>query len=110
MVHDPMYSLHAEQIDIRSPLQNSAPEGAAEGNADGGDVWKMLERMLHDVRERRLAYLFFHCGLKPREIIHLCPQEFSDVNEVYRLRRNIFERLLGDADLMRQLLPPLSRE
>jgi len=48
--------------------------------------------------------LFFNCGLKPEEIVHFCPQEFSDVQEVYRLRRNILEQLLRHADQISLLL------
>ena len=57
--------------------------------------------MLPNERERRLAYLLYHCGLKPREIVRFCPQVWSDVQEIYRLRRNIMERLLRNADHLR---------
>ncbi|GCE48851.1 hypothetical protein EI42_01362 [Thermosporothrix hazakensis] len=36
-------------------------------------------------RERRIAYLLFHCGLKPADIMQACSSEFPDVNEIYRL-------------------------
>ncbi len=32
------------------------------------------------------------------EIVHCSSQEFSDVCEIYRLRRNTMERLLRDVD------------
>ncbi len=54
--------------------------------------------MLSDWREQRLVYLLYHCGLKPKEIVHFCPQDWSDVQEIYRLRRNILDRLLRKAD------------
>ena len=60
--------------------------------------------MLPDEREQRLAYLLFHCGLKPREIIHYCPQEFSSVQEIYRLHRNIIDRLQRKREHIRWLL------
>jgi hypothetical protein len=60
--------------------------------------WEMLESMLVDRREHRLAYLLFHCGLKPREIVRYCPQEWSDIHEIYRLRHMIMQRLLNHAD------------
>ena len=60
--------------------------------------------MLPNKRERRLAYLLYHCGLKPREIVRFCPQEWSDVREIYRLRRNILERFLRHADHLRRRL------
>jgi hypothetical protein len=51
-----------------------------------------------------VAYLVFQCNLKPREIIRRCPQEFSEVQEIYRLRRIIVERLLRNADYIRYRL------
>jgi hypothetical protein len=65
------------------------------------DIWDTLQAIFSDKREKRLAYLLFHCGLKPREIMRFCPQEWSDVQEIYRLKRNIMERLLRNADQLR---------
>src|SRR5260370_38363195 len=65
------------------------------------EVWDILKTLLSKPREVRLAYLLFHCGLKPREIVHFCLQEFDDVREVYCLLRTIIERLLRNADLLR---------
>ena len=61
----------------------------------GAEVWERLQKELLNLRERRLAYLFFHCGFKPGEIVYCCSQEFSDVREIYHLRRAIVERLLS---------------
>jgi hypothetical protein len=73
----------------------------AEDTPDTSEVWEALQTMLTDVREKRLAYLLFYCGLKPREIIRFYPQEWSDVREIYRLRRNIMERILHNMDRLR---------
>jgi hypothetical protein len=59
------------------------------------EVWEHLQNVLLNAHERRLAYLFFHCGFKPGEIVYYCSQEFSDVYEIYSLRRTIMERLLS---------------
>ena len=73
-----------------------------EDNTDSGDeVGEILKQMLHDGREQRLAYLLFHCGLKPREILRFCPQEFGDMQEVYRVRRNVVKQLLRRRDYVR---------
>src|SRR2546428_761126 len=53
-------------------------------------------------REQRLAYLLYHCNLKPREIVRFCQEEWPDVQEIYRLRRNILERLLRKTDQLRR--------
>lgn len=90
------------------PKEVSLPEAGEPGEpygeedqADSSEVWQILQTMLPDGREQRLAYLLYHCGLKPREVVRFCPQEWSDIQEVYRLRRNLMERLLRNADQLR---------
>jgi DNA-directed RNA polymerase specialized sigma24 family protein len=89
------------------PRETSLPEPGEPGEPHMEDmtfrsaVWDILKTLLSTSREVRLAYLLFYCGLKPREIIHFCPQEFDDVHEVYGLRRTIMERVLRNADLLR---------
>jgi len=65
---------------------------AVHDNSDG--VWNNMLTLLSDTREQRLAYLLFHCGLKPEEIVHVYPQDFSDVREISSLRLNIIEQVL----------------
>jgi hypothetical protein len=59
----------------------------------GAQIWEHLQRKLLNVREHRLAYLLFQCGFKPGEIYNCYSQEFSDVNEIYRLRCDIIEQI-----------------
>ncbi len=79
-------------------------EPVAEDSDDGHDLWQIIQRVLPDNHEQRLAYLLFHCSLKPREIVHHFPQEFSDVQEIYRLHRHIIDRLQRNRDRLRWLL------
>ena len=65
---------------------------------DASEIWARLQAMLDDQREQRLAYLLFHCGLKPKEIVRFYPQEWSDVREIHCLRRSILERVLCHAN------------
>lgn len=89
------------------PREMPLPEpGAAEGlfgeeQDDSHELWEAIQSVLPDKRQQRVAYLLFHCHLKPRQVVQFCPDEFSDVGEIYRLRRNIFERLLRNADYIR---------
>jgi len=64
-------------------------------------VWEILQRVLPSEREQRLAYLLYHCNLKPREIVRFCQEEWPDVQEIYRLRLNILEQLLRNTDQLR---------
>ncbi|SRR5579884_523868 len=53
----------------------------------------LLQQLLSDERERRLAYLLFHCGLSPRAIMQTCPAEFADLEEIYQLRSSLMSHL-----------------
>ena len=79
-------------------------EPSVEDSMDAQSNWKSIETLLGDERERRLAYLLYYCGLKPRDIVVRCSQEFDDVKEIYRLNHNIIERLRRNRDRLRLLL------
>ncbi len=96
-----MLRTYARPQEISLPGPGEAGEPMVEDSSDNSEVWESLHMILSNPREQRLAYLLFHCGLKPREIIRFCPLEWSDVQEIYRLRRNIIERLLRNADYLR---------
>jgi len=83
------------------PEPGWAGEPLTEDDDDSGDLWGIIQHLIPDAREQRVAYLLFHCGLKPREIVRYCPQEFSKVSEIYRMRRNILLRLMRSADNIR---------
>lgn len=65
------------------------------------ELWELIAGLLPGEKEKRVAYLHFHCNLKPREIMRYCPGEFASENEIYRLKRNIMERILRNADMIR---------
>jgi hypothetical protein len=87
--------------EIPLPLPGEAGEPSVEDQTECSEVWAILQTMLQNRREQRLAYLLYHCGLKPREIVQFCPQEWSDVQEIYHLQRNMLERILRNADQLR---------
>jgi hypothetical protein len=78
----------------RRPGAVSSPWPDGEDCPDKSEVWDRLQALLSSERERRLAYLLYHCGLDPTEIVRDSPQEWSNVHEVARLRRSIFVRLI----------------
>ena len=89
------------------PKETTLPESGIPGeptmddSADARGLWEIIEDILTNPRERRVAYLLFQCNLKPREIIRFCPQEFSEVQEIYRLVRNIMEHLQRESNRIR---------
>jgi hypothetical protein len=92
---------YARPREVMLPQTGEAGELQAKDTTNRSVVWEALQTMLSDEREKRLAFLLFHGGLKPGEIIRFCPQEWDDVCEIYRLRRNIMQRLLHNADQLR---------
>jgi DNA-directed RNA polymerase specialized sigma24 family protein len=67
-------------------------------------LWEDIQKLLVNERERRLFFLLYGCGLKPREVAVRCPQEFGDVKEIYRLNTNIIDRLRRNRDRLYYLL------
>src|ERR1700730_12408558 len=96
--------LRAREVPL--PETDGAIEPAAEDadSIDDQHVWDGICSLLPDERERRLAYLLYYCGLKPREIVLRCPKEFDDVKDIYRLNHNIVERLRRNRDRLRHVL------
>jgi hypothetical protein len=77
------------------PIANTgmAEEVSSYENDSTHDIWELIERRFSNAHERRMVYLLFQCDLKPGEIVDRFPNEFSDVNEISHIRRNIMEIL-----------------
>jgi len=99
-----MLRANARAREVPLPEPGFAGEPAVEDQDEGSELWEVIRDMLPSERERRLAFLLYQCNLKPREIVRLRPQEFPDVNEVHRMKRNIVDRLARSADLIRYKL------
>ena len=96
--------LRANERSGDAPLPEPG-EPRVEDSIDSSEVWESLQALLLNPREQRLAYLLFHCGLGSREIVRFSPQEWSDMQEIYRLRRYIMKRFLLKADQRLLVLP-----
>ena len=79
--------------------QRLSGERYVEGHPKSREVRDWLQARLSSERERRLAYLLYHCGLGPGEIVRCYPQEWGDVHEIARLRRIILAELMNGFDL-----------
>src|ERR1700687_3313073 len=82
-------------IDDLSPEAYVSTDPSAEvvANIAQVELWKAIDRELRNDAERLVVRLSFAAGLSPREICALHPDHFPDVSEVYRLKRNLIERL-----------------
>ena len=86
------------------PEEGAPDEPQIEDHYHESELWDTLDNLLTNERERRVAYLHFHCNLKPREIMRHCPGEFVSEVEIYRLKRNLKDRVMRSSDKIRWLL------
>ena len=63
------------------------------GQVTAGELWWAISAELHGEAERLVATLSFIHGLKPREIHERYPEHFIDIAAVYRIKRNLLDRL-----------------
>jgi len=98
---DTLRSYARPEVPLPEPGYLYPVELIAEDSISEYDLWDVIKNLIPTPREQRVAYLLFHCGLKPREIVQFCSDEFPDVREIHRLRRNVVERLLRHADTIR---------
>ena len=94
--------LRSRELPLPEPGCSSEPLTGTHLDSQG--IWESIQSLLPDEREKRLAYLLYHCGLKPRDIVRRCSPEFPDVQEIYRLSHNIVERLRRNRDRLRHIL------
>ncbi len=66
----------------------------------GDDLWLVIEQLLHDEPERLVAYGAFVLDLKAAELQAQYPQHFATVNDVYRVKRNVLDRLRRNPELL----------
>jgi len=72
------------------------PTNAAEdviGEMAGQQLWGAIGQELQDEPERVVAHLSFARDLKPAEIFRRHPTLYENVADVYRVKRNVIERL-----------------
>jgi hypothetical protein len=63
------------------------------------ELWAVVEAELHDDAERLVAYLSFALDLKPSEIHERHTDRFPSTADVYRIKRNVIDRLRRSASL-----------
>ena len=90
--------------EVPLPEPGCPEEPGKEEPLESEQLWEGIQKLLVNERERRLFFLLYGCGLKPREVVSRCPQEFSDVKDIYRLTTNIMERLRRNRDRLSYLL------
>jgi DNA-directed RNA polymerase specialized sigma subunit len=84
------------QIDIKS--SDPAPESKVLDKLGNQTLWTQLKERLNDEKERLVMQGVFVLALKPRELCDYYKGTFENVEEVYRIKQNIFARLRRDSE------------
>ena len=87
------------QIDIKS--SDPAPESTVLDKLDNQTLWTRLRERLNDEKERLVMQGIFVLALKPRELCDYYESAFENVEEVYRIKQNVFARLRRDSEFRR---------
>lgn len=103
----------AQAVARSAPLDDEAAdlvpaadvETTSLGNLVAGELWRAIERELHDTSERVVAHLSFVLEYPPREIFERHRELFASVAEVYRVKRNVLDRLRRSPAVRRYLAP-----
>jgi DNA-directed RNA polymerase specialized sigma24 family protein len=80
-------------------------ERAVLGKLSGQQLWDTINRDLQDEAERKVVLLSFARDLKPSEIAERHPELFATVTDVYRVKRNVIERLRRNTEIRSFLSP-----
>ncbi len=86
---------------VESPLDDVAHllparynvEDMVATHVDGNELWGVAHGVIPDERERLVLRLSYGMGFSPREIQARHHAQFPDVADVYRLKRNVLDRL-----------------
>ena len=82
-----------ELVGVPSAGATDPMAGAVLHKLARAELWHLLETLLHTNNERLVTELYFIQGMKPRMIYEQHSDHFANVQEVYRVKQNLMERL-----------------
>jgi DNA-directed RNA polymerase specialized sigma24 family protein len=100
---DRLVSLDQSHAENFNEIEGTAVVSSCVEPADQQAFWSLILRHLKDDRERLLVYLSYELDLTPAEIQRRYPELFPAVDDVYKGRRNILDRLGRSKNLTRWL-------
>ncbi len=88
---DVSYEEMVETIDTASTLHD--PASTVEALLSAQEIWTIIARAVTSQDERLVLHQCCVGGMQPRELHHRYPALFPTVDDVYRVKRNVLERL-----------------
>src|SRR5437764_909123 len=98
VVADEVRSRKAQQFEetLDTIIQEPASDDPAEdvvSSIAAQNLWQIIQEELHGEDERIVIYQAYVQGMKPNEISSRYRRHFPTVDDVYRVKRNVLERL-----------------
>ena len=75
------------------PMHAPDPAATMAETVAAAELWAAITTELHSEADRTVARLCLVHSLRPREVFERHPDIFTDVEDVYRVKRNVLERL-----------------
>jgi len=82
------------------PASGAEPERVVLRQMEAQELWAIVRDHCHDERDRIIAWLSFAADWGPGQIQSAHPQLFPDINDIYRRKRNLRDRLRRDERLI----------
>lgn len=92
-----------EATSRREVSGDPSPEEQAIDQLERRTMWDLLESRLHDEKERLVIKGSFVFDMKPQEILDKYRAQFSDIDEIYRVKQNVIVRLRRDSEFRKLL-------
>lgn len=87
-----------DEIEEVEESGDPSPEEHLMEQSERRTLWDLLAARLNDRKERLVIHGSFVLDLKPQEILEHFRGEFSDIDEIYRIKQNVITRLRRDSE------------
>jgi hypothetical protein len=96
-VFDTLDEASSKESDEPSPEEQVFEHSARQA------LWDYINEHLHDEKERWMVRGMFILSLKPQALVEYVPHVFQNVEELYRVKQNVFARLRRDSGFRKLL-------
>ena len=79
--------------------QSDSLEDVVLEKSESYELWGLCKRLMNSKQEQIVLFSSFTLVMKPREIFDEYPEQFADVDQVYRTKENILSRLRRNPEL-----------
>jgi hypothetical protein len=88
-----------EELLANTTAPASTPTSIVLDKLERAALWQLLDPLLHNEKERIVMEESFIHGVKPRQLYEQYTDHFATIQDVYRTKQNLLERLSRNHDL-----------